>query len=198
MILLDSKSKDFHHILWRFNKQDPISIYQLQTVTYGSRTAPFLACNTLNTIGKQISDIDIEIGIIIIHDFYVDDLITGGNSIYEAKIIQEKSSSTLKDNGFYLRKWISNCSAILENIPKNDLAQAGIDLQDKSSTFHKSLGLKWCPISDTLLFEYTIENQKTWSKRNLLKDLGKVYDPLGLICPITTTFKMIFQEFWIN
>lgn len=34
------------------------------------------------------------------------------------------------------------------------------------------------------------------SKRSLLSDISKVFDPLGWLSPVTTKLKLIFQNVW--
>jgi len=35
-------------------------------------------------------------------------------------------------------------------------------------------------------------------KRNLLAELAKIYDPLGLLTPTTMLIKIIFQDCWLS
>ena len=46
---------------------------------------------------------------IIENDMYVDDLLTGGNSLEKVKEIKQNSVQLFKKGGFNLRKWNSTC-----------------------------------------------------------------------------------------
>lgn len=43
----------FQQIFWRKNKNDPIAIYQLKTVTYGNASAPFQATRSLKELALE-------------------------------------------------------------------------------------------------------------------------------------------------
>ncbi|GFY03847.1 integrase catalytic domain-containing protein [Trichonephila clavipes] len=50
MILITPSQRDYLRILWKSDKNDPVSKYRLNTVTYGTTSAPFLATRTLKQI----------------------------------------------------------------------------------------------------------------------------------------------------
>ena len=60
------------------------------------------------------------------------------------------------------------------------------------------IGLKWDLSTDTLTLtsskdEYT---RQLVTKRNVLQISSKVYDPLGLLFPVTIRTKLLIQELW--
>jgi len=68
-------------ILWRFNPEDDIRTYELQTVTYGETCSAFLAIRSLHQAARDLSYQFPEAAEVIMRNFYVDDLLTGGNDI---------------------------------------------------------------------------------------------------------------------
>jgi hypothetical protein len=57
----------------------------------------------------------------------------------------------------------------------------------------KVLGMKWDKRKDTLAVTFpSDEAQKT--KRGVLSKLAKVYDPLGLVSPLTLEGKQIYRH----
>ncbi len=61
----------------------------------------------------------------------------------------------------------------------------------------KVLGLKWNSEKDTLgiSMEAVLEMKtETVTKREILSKLAKIYDPLGMVGPVTVTAKLIFQD----
>jgi len=61
----------------------------------------------------------------------------------------------------------------------------------------KTLGMSWRPKSD--IFFYIIQNLNLalkCTKRNVLSDLARVFDPLGLISPTSVQFKIIIKDLW--
>ena len=101
-IKVAEKDQGYQHILWRENRKEAIKEYKLTTVTYGTASAPFLAVRALfyiadNCPNKNIQDI-------IKEDFYMDDLLSGADTIHECETIQQEVSSQLSTYGFNLRK----------------------------------------------------------------------------------------------
>lgn len=81
-VLVTPEQRSLQRILWRSNNKDPINTFELNTFTYGTASAPFLATRCLVELANGIENP--EIAEIIQKDFYVDDLLTGAGSIKEA------------------------------------------------------------------------------------------------------------------
>ena len=91
-------------ILWRKTPDHPITTYELNTLTYGTASAPFLATKCLQQL---IEDEDInypEEAKLARDGFYVDDLITGTDDVGTALSLQQDLIDMLKKGGFTLRK----------------------------------------------------------------------------------------------
>ena len=60
------------------------------------------------------------------------------------------------------------------------------------------LGLKWDPSTDTLTLTSSKDEsaRRLVTKRNVLQVSSKVYDPLGLLSPVTIRAKLLIQELW--
>ena len=57
----------------------------------------------------------------------------------------------------------------------------------------KILGLNWDKLRDTLRVEIPTESQRL-TKRNILKTLASIYDPLGFISPVLLIGKILFRN----
>ena len=79
-IILCSQHRNFQQILWRSNPTDEISIYKLNTVTYGTTSAPYLAIRVLQQIAKDFKSDFPKASKVLISDSYVDDIISGAPS----------------------------------------------------------------------------------------------------------------------
>ena len=62
----------------------------------------------------------------------------------------------------------------------------------------KILGVLWNPSSDCLIFEISelaqVAANLQPTKRNLVSLIGKFYDPLGFLTPVTVRFKILFLK----
>lgn len=186
-------------IIWRDCKTDPLREYQLSTVTYGTKAAPFLAMMTLKQLAIDERDNYQESGAaeVIEESFYMDDLIHGCHSLSEAKQLKQDLIKLLQAGGFNLRKWASNNLSLLQD---DGTYQANQDnnFEFKLSESTKTLGLRWTPSQDNFTFESKInqENQSKQTKRTLLSEISKIFDPLGWLTPTTTKLKLLFQNVW--
>ena len=148
-ILMHPDDRDLQRILWRHSPDEPIKEYQLNTVTYGTSSAPFLATRCLNKLADDNQDKDPDVAQAIHNDFYVDDLLSGSSTIEEAIHLRDGITSLLQTAGFELRKWASNSEQFLNDIPENSREsqqRLAIDSKDGVST----LGLLWLPQTDQL------------------------------------------------
>ena len=84
-IKVNRTQQDLQRILWRTNASKPIQHFRLTTVTYGTASAPFLATRALRQIGEERKEDYPNASRVIMQDFYVDDLLTGTNTVEEAR-----------------------------------------------------------------------------------------------------------------
>ncbi|XP_053391236.1 uncharacterized protein LOC128554048 [Mercenaria mercenaria] len=61
----------------------------------------------------------------------------------------------------------------------------------------KVLGMRWDTESDVLLYPAkNIPTTKIITKRDILQHTSRLYDPLGLLSPVTIRAKLLLQELW--
>jgi Reverse transcriptase (RNA-dependent DNA polymerase). len=113
-ILIHPDDRHLQRIVWRNNSNESVSVYELNTVTYGTKSAPYLAIRCLKQVAYEFQDQFPIASEIILRDFYVDDLITGFDSEEEAITICKEIIFILNSVRFPLRKWTSNSSRFLE------------------------------------------------------------------------------------
>lgn len=193
-VQITPEQRSLQKILWRENPEQPLQTFTLNTVTYGQASASYLAIRCLFELAEGCHDSKPTISKIIKRDFYVDDLLTGANSIEEAKGLRRELSEVLGSGGFELRKWYSNNSEILkELVPEQEY---GI-LEFSSHECAKTLGLTWSCQNDTLRYNIQISGKdKGVTKRTILSMIAKIFDPLGLLSPVIIIAKMLMQRLW--
>ena len=96
-ILIDSTQTPLQRIFWRESPDEPIKTFELLTVTYGTSSASFLAIRALRKLAEDSADCYPRALQIALRDFYVDDLVTGADSIDEALSIKKKITALLQD-----------------------------------------------------------------------------------------------------
>lgn len=193
-ILVHDDHRRLQRIIWRNDPSEEVKYYQLNTITYGTASASFLATRCLKQIAIDNETTNSVIGNIISNDFYMDDLLTGTSDSESLSSIRNELTSLLSKYGFEIRKFQSNDQTLIGNT-KDNLDSEYVISEDSSI---KTLGVSWIPNLDC--FEYKSQNTPCEltrvTKRSILSFISKVFDPLGLLGAITIRAKLIIQGLW--
>ncbi|XP_058810347.1 uncharacterized protein LOC131675396 [Phymastichus coffea] len=191
-ILVHPDDRKYQKILWYI--QGRIRTFILNTVTFGTSTAPFLAIRTLHQLARDEAKDFPHVSKLLLRDFYFDDFVSGADSIEEVLSIQDEMTELLSRGGFVIRQWASNQVAALSNIDKKIF---NLECGVTENFIHKTLGVIWDSERDVFTFSVkTIDPQATSTKRKLVSEVAKVYDPLGLLGPVILGAKVLIQDCW--
>ncbi|XP_038119883.1 uncharacterized protein LOC119769982 [Culex quinquefasciatus] len=195
MVNVHSDDQDLQRILWRDSPSEPVRTFKLTTVTYGTASAPYLATKCLRTVGEEVETTHPLAAKTIKHDFYVDDMLSGADSIEEAQKLVGETSERLMAAGFLLRKWRSSDNAVLEAIPEELRDEGGAKELDSSTAAVKTLSLLWDSSSDEFKFKTPTWNAATvFTKQTVLSDTARIFDPVGLVGPVV--HNNFLQKLW--
>ncbi|XP_025833280.1 uncharacterized protein LOC112905329 [Agrilus planipennis] len=75
---------NYQKILWRNSPDEPVQTFKLNTVTYGTASAPFLAVRCLKQLAVDESTKFPSASLVLANDCYVDDLLTGTSTLEDA------------------------------------------------------------------------------------------------------------------
>lgn len=187
------EQRTLQRILWRENSNDPLSVYELNTVTYGTAAASYLAIRCLFQVGNDYEDVKPEVSRVIKRDFYVDDCLTGTDDLEQSAILCRELTCALKNSGFELRKFCSNHPAVLKYVESENLDKPVTLGNDENA---KTLGLFWICKADKLIYKINQNFSKRVTKRTILSEISQIFDPLGLLSPCIIMAKIILQELW--
>ncbi|OXA41905.1 uncharacterized protein LOC110859593 [Folsomia candida] len=197
-ILVAKQDADYQRILWREDPSSPVTDYRLLTVTYGTASAPFQATRTLEqaAINKEV---ELPLAAKVArNDVYVDDVMSGADSLEQAIKIQEEILLLMQSAKWEARRWNSSHPALIDRLP--------VELRETKSLMPlelghtvKTLGIYWQPNSDQFLFQLdsclsTFKGHLT--KRIILSEIAKIFDPIGWLAPVVITAKMMMQQLW--
>ncbi|XP_072162003.1 uncharacterized protein [Bemisia tabaci] len=122
-ILIRPEDRQFQHILWQPTDDGPVMDYELLTVTYGTGSAPFLANRTLKQLvldeNKDFSEAACRV---VDEDTYVDDSLSGADSIPEVIELRDELYQLLSRGHFHPRQWASSHPEALAGLPEADIA----------------------------------------------------------------------------
>ncbi len=228
-VSLDPCAKDYHRLFWRNNKTEEVRIYRMCRVTYGVKSASHSSIKALQIISSRSSHSGARR---MLKDLYVDDMISGSNSIQLAREELDMVCTTLHSGGFEMRKIGSSEADIVNSLPAK--MRENVEAFEFFDEDHliKTLGIAWQPMCDAFEFKVahldsvpesnkdtvrkeriklkfpdqadqnssefseTFAPHQRFSRRQILSDLAKVFDPLGLLSPGIVRLKICMQEIW--
>ena len=127
--------------------------------------------------------------------FYMDDMIRSVDSVEAAKKLIPDMMALLDRGGFKLGKFMSTHREVIDTVPEDLRSKSlqELSLEDSTLPQESALGLQWNVEGD--FFTYTINlKDKPATRRGLLGTTASLYDPLGLVAPVTLVLKLMQQE----
>ncbi|GFX86894.1 integrase catalytic domain-containing protein [Trichonephila clavipes] len=188
MIWINPDQRKLQRILWRENMDEPIKTFELSTVTYGTTSAPFLATRTLKQLALEEAE-NFPLGSsVVMSDRYIDDVLTGAETLLEAKELKNQLINIFAEGDIVLHKWCGNNTELIE-------VSENYDFSDSSEI--KVLGIYWNPKHDCFSFRVKIDLHELNTKRDVLSTIARIYDPLGLLGPVVAKAKIFLQKLWM-
>ena len=130
---------------------------------------------------------------IIRESMYIDDFSGGEKSRERCLDLYHHVKKIFQEANMNIRKWMSNNKDVQEEIDKLEGT-----LVPNTDEITKILGISWNTSEDEFEFDLSSITEKVVckspTKRDLLSVIASVFDPLGMLSPITVKLKMLFQK----
>ena len=123
-------------------------------------------------------------------------MVSGGETVEKAKELKETSIQIFSAATFHLHKWHSNVPELEQeqvhasSSEYETFAKQQLGVRPDNTTL---LGLPWDKEKDVIKVEIPPEKAHT-TKRGILGKIAKIYDPLGLLSPVTLQGKLLYRE----
>jgi hypothetical protein len=198
-IMVRREDTDLQRIFWRFSPEEDLREYRLLTVIFGTASAPFLALRTLKQIAideASTEEYD-HARDIIQNSFYMDDVLSGGDTEEIAIEAKRQLTEVLRRGGFELQKWASNNKTFMNTVePEKRAKNAEIGINSKETI--KTLGIAWQSSEDTLLIMNNVNTlpHERITKRTVLTVIASLFDPMGWLAPSVVMAKIFMQKLW--
>lgn len=150
---------------------------------YGMASAPFLATRCVKQLALEGESSSPQVSKVIHRNFYVDDLLSGSNTIEENIQLSQQVSVVLRSGCFELRKWRFNSPEVLSSLESSSSSN---EFHFGSSEPTKTLGLFWAYNDDKLAFQVKICSNRWATKRQILSK--------GLISPVVVIAEIMLQS----
>lgn len=126
-IKINHKDVFLQNILWRDSSKEPLKCIELQTITYDMNCSPFLSTRVLNEIASTNKNLPLASDTVLTQT-YVDDILTGCDSIESLEKLYSELKSLLEPAGFNLHKWGFNSQTFLRKMSQTQITEFDINL----------------------------------------------------------------------
>ena len=181
--------KDHFCFLWKTD--DGMKAYRFRTLLFGLNASPFILNYIIQLHLQQQQET--EVTAILRQSLYVDNFLYTSSDIQKLMYIYEESIKILQDGGFNLRSWKSNHPTMLSTMERDQT------LLQHSASSEKILGYLYNPSEDSMaLGGFQFEDQSGLTKRQLLSNINRVFDPLSLALPVTIRGRILMKQVWLE
>ncbi|XP_031351409.1 uncharacterized protein LOC116176791 [Photinus pyralis] len=182
-INVEEKDRDFLKILW-WNEEGEIISLRHTRVVFGLKPSPFLLCAVIKTHLNKLKDSNFKFPWVIekmSNSFYMDDLVCSVNSKEELDEFLIQAKNVMESASMILRKWkFSGCDT-------HDVTVLGILWS--TDTDELGLNIDWWEEEKL---------QKRDTKRRILSLIHKLFDPIGIVSPVSIVPRIFMQKIWKN
>lgn len=170
--------------------------YQMKVHVFGNSPSPAVAVYGLRkAIQAGAKDYGADTVKFVERHFYVDDSLISVSSSAEAIDLLQRTQASLAESNLRLHKFASNSQAVTQAFCPEDCAAVikDLDLGGEETQSQRSLGLIWETKTDTFTFSVATTH-KPFTRRGVLSSVNNVFDPLGLLAPITIQGRALLRE----
>ena len=191
------QEKDLHRFLHREVDSGNIADYRMTRLTFGVKSSPYLATQVLRQLADDHRQEFPRAAKLVSTDFYVDDCLTGADSVSEAISVREELNSLLGNARMTLRKWRSNSSELLATVPEELREKTDLNINFSPAEHGKALGLRWNTLKDTLSVSVPpLQPPSLATKRAVCSAIAKTFDVMGWYAPAVLPAKLLLQDLW--
>jgi len=175
-------------------------IYEMTAMIFGSTCSPCSAQYIKNLNAEEFREKFPDACRAIQECHYVDDYFDSKHTEKEAiKVISEVRDIHGR-GGFNIVNWMCSSPTVLDQLPANLCAQR----KEIGDNVERILGIHWIAEKDVFTFmlnfhkipDEILTMAKSPTKREVLKVLMSLYDPLGFVSNFTVAGKILLQDIW--
>ena len=189
-ILIAPQDRDVLRYFWYsdpHDKDSPLVIMRFKVVIFGSKASPFQLAAVLHLLIREECH-DSYVKKALESSIYVDNIVHADDDERKLAKFYVLSRDLFRKGNFNLRQWASNSKVIMRKAEKENVAE--------KDNIIKVLGMYWDIDRDRYLYCTGFEWNGKFTKRSCLAFSCKVFDPLGILSPITTRNKVFLQTLW--
>ncbi|XP_065085825.1 uncharacterized protein LOC135707839 [Ochlerotatus camptorhynchus] len=201
-VLIREEDQRYQCFYW-LDKEGRLGVYAMRVMTFGACCSPSSAQYVKNINAERFNSDYPAAYEAITKSHYVDDMLISVASDEEAIQTAKDVRHVHAQGGFEIRNWISNSKRVTSAMQERSTEEKSLDISSELST-EKVLGMWWNTKSDAFTFKVgwnrydgaLLKGERRPTKREVLRVLMTIYDPLGLIAHFLAYLKMLLQDIW--
>ena len=189
-IVIAIEDRDVLRYFWFSDPSDmssPLIVMRFKVVIFGSKASPFQLAAVIHVLIRDDCH-NQAVKLALENCIYVDNIVHAENREEDLVKFYEVSRKLFKKGNFNIRQWASNSVKVMKRAAIEEVAE-----QDR---LIKVLGMNWNIDTDRYLYCCAVEWNGEFTKRSALAFSCKVFDPLGILAPVTTRNKVFLQVLW--
>ena len=196
-IRIPAADQHVHRFLWRNLQTDrEPDVYVKTVLTFGDKPAAAMAQIALRKTADEAREDFPEAAQVLKDNTYMDDICDSVCTEEEARELTKCIDSVLETGGFKVKGWLSNKAN--SNTDQEERKEAAI-LQGVNE--EKVLGVVWNNHTDMFTLKVKPElllsqEPAMLSKRTILSQVARIYDPIGFASAFLIRAKIGLQELW--
>lgn len=203
-IRIRPEDRHSQRFLWRDHPSMDPEIFLMDVATFGSTCSPSSAQFIKNTNADEYADKYPRAVEAIKCRHYVDDYFDSFDTSAEAIKVASEVKTIHEKGGFEIRNWLCNKPIVLDALDNAAMSTIKELTSDKINESQRVLGMLWLPVTDTLGFSTKMSDDLTVvikegtrpTKRQVLRSVMSLFDPLGLLALYLVHGKILIQTIW--
>ena len=196
-VALSPSDCDLHRFVWRNSPIESLKDYRMTRLTFGVSASSFIANMCVRQNALDLS-VDFPLATKAVDgSFYVDDGLTGADSVDQAVELHRQLQELFAKGGFLLRKWDSSELEVLQHVDPELRERKSVHTISDPDEYAKTLGVEWHATLDH--FRLTVADlplHEKLTKRELTSDIARTFDVLGWFSPAVVKAKILLQRLW--
>ncbi|XP_055545704.1 uncharacterized protein LOC129730413 [Wyeomyia smithii] len=198
--------RQFLRFLWRDKATSKVEVYVMDVAIFGATCSPSSAQYIKNLNAQEFEALFPRAVEAILQYHYVDDYLDSFQTAEEAVKVGNEVKRIHAEGGFEIRNFLSNDPAIVAQVGAESIEVEKLINAEKGATVESVLGMKWIPSSDVLTYTYVwrqdlqqaLDDLHTPTKREVLRVVMSLFDPLGSICFFLIHGRTLMQDIWAS
>ncbi|KAJ8705579.1 hypothetical protein PYW08_012625 [Mythimna loreyi] len=188
--------------LWQSAADSEPRTYAMSSMIFGAVSSPTSAIFILNKNASRFLDEYPEAVAAIHAKHYMDDYLDSTWSVEQACKLVADVTHIHAEGGFHIRGWVTNSEELRARL-KLDMPDR-VAMESGDNDTERTLGLMWSPATDQFAFDTSfkkipraiVDGEVVPTKREFLRVVMSVFDPLGFLCPCVIQSRILMQRIW--